>query len=201
MTSNRLPGPDADGRYGTDYVLLFVGKFAGVQFHIDTAVRAQLESHMTVLGPVVADQLLTRVRDDQRRTLIIALADEVKYSGDLRNFKYVFDRAKSARDLFGHAQQIAEAWNPANGSWALGVATRAGTKWPDLLPSPLVVDSVKGLIADCEWMSAVVTRLLFEMGWRVFALDGTDLEPPVPPATAPNGLPIPTPATARKARQ
>jgi hypothetical protein len=173
-------------------VLRFMGAFSSVQFAIDTMVSFHLKRQMTELGPEVADQLISRVRDDQRLKLFTAYAAEVKYDGDLKHFKLIYNRAKQLRDMIGHSLGIhGPVYRRATVPPIVSVA-RVSTSRIDLVPSPLFPSTFVRFTADCEWLSAHVYRAGYADRPEMFIdATGNPTAPPIPAALPDGGEPLP----------
>lgn len=172
-------------------VLRFMGAFSSVQFAIDTQLEFHLKRQMPKLGPVIREQFLNRVRDDQRMPLFEAFADEIDYSGDLTSARIVYNRAKQVRDFIGHSLGVVGPAYRVGGPASIGVTHLQGKRGP-LVPAELFPSTFDRLTADCEWLAAHATRA----GWVGKVADFIDMAgepwvPEVPPALPDGGEPLP----------
>lgn len=171
-------------------VIKFMGRFTTAQHGMNTAIESYLTRKMPVLGPALADEFFGRIRDDQRLRVFVAFARDCGYSGDLTDFRRIYDRAKQTRDLIGHSLDVTgPVWGSAG--WHVGV-TRLRTTKTNLVPSPLLPSTFDRLGHDCDWMDQHAMRALYEFDASIFVAPPgwTAPEPAIPPRTPSNGEPL-----------
>lgn len=84
--------------------LAVVGEFSKVQESIDQLVRVYVEKRASSLAQFLKEQnVLSRIPDQQRPRLVLAIADEFATPSDRARFREVFHRVKQVRDTIAHS--------------------------------------------------------------------------------------------------
>jgi len=162
-------------------VLAFMGQFSQTQFMIDWVIELYFRDVAPDALPILKKTLLANLADRHRIDLLEAVAASINYAGDLSTAKGAFDRAKRTRDFLGHAQGVAELWNPATQRRELAVTHETGRRHA-LVPDPLLPDTIDELQADCRWISDHAIRIIFEGNLsQIVDATGKPSEPPLPP--------------------
>jgi hypothetical protein len=178
-----------DGRVRADRieakVLRFLGEFSSLQASIDAAIAAYLADRMPAVGPLICENHVERLRDEDRIPLLLAMAADTGYSGDLSEAKARFVRAKETRDLIGHSQSVEHAYDPAADDWIVAVSRRATypSRRLNRVPHPLYPGTLDRLSNDCSWLAQHAWRIAYGAGVLGQVVDptGRSVEfPPIP---------------------
>lgn len=141
-------------------LLQFIGVFAKAQDIIDSTVQHQTRMAMPELGPLISERFLNRMNDDDRLTLLHAVATQVSYSGDLSRFDEVCKRAKIVRDRLTHGGVM-----PARGGEEYILSLTSKERAREISsPKNLSTADVQQFLAEASWLLAHVGRLGSEAG-------------------------------------
>lgn len=167
-------------------IVQFIGVFAKVQDLVDAIVQHHAKQAMPKLGPVISRRFLNRVNDNDRLTMLHAVASEGAYSGDLSKFDEVYSRVRVMRNRLTHGGAVPSR----NGTeYIIGLTpterARGVAASPNLSP-----EDADQILAEANWLLTHIAVLGVESGafsTSIVVSDGKT-EPyryPTPPAEPP----------------
>jgi hypothetical protein len=141
-------------------LLEFLGPFSHVQDVIDKVVtKIYFNKRIPKASAVVWRLAVSRIRDDERIKLFLAIAEDLDTDADLSNFGAIYNRVKSHRDLAGHSARFTTT-SPdqirIRRTLVLGPANDGKTDVVELDRNQ-VVDSLR----DCDWLVAQMLYVVF----------------------------------------
>lgn len=175
------------------WVLQFIADFSGVQSNIEMVLDRKLALETPAVAKVINKKFLRRLTDEDRWSLVKALAVDCDYDGDLRAASTAFWRCKRVRDLFAHRSDLPLVRTPSSPDYFYLIT---GSEAPDGLPDPLTPAALRQLSADCRWLSALVSHLASRSGVKFASFlvrersDGFRYLPSIE-CLAPPPLPVP----------
>lgn len=87
--------------------LALVGEFAAVQDNIDGFVSLYVQRRApSLVGYLKRQNILGRIPDPERPSLLLAIADEMDLNGDRSKFRDVYHRVKAVRDAIAHSADM-----------------------------------------------------------------------------------------------
>lgn len=140
--------------------LRFLGHFSNVQDQIESAARMLCFKRMQKGGGIIGDFVVSRINDEERVRLLMAIAEEMETDADLSNFKTVFMRVKKLRDAVAHASAFRTGNDPDRleiSRVALMVPTSRSKR---ATPDHVTRRQLTGAMHDCSWLYAQVTYVI-----------------------------------------
>lgn len=137
------------------WVLQLIADFSVLQSTVETAVDQKLALGAPAVAKVISKKYLRKLPDEDRWSLVKALATDTKYGGDMATASNLFWQAKRTRDLFAHRSDLPLVREPNNFQYFYLLS---GTT-PDGVPSPLTPAGVRQMSANCRWLRALVLHL------------------------------------------
>lgn len=145
--------PDADMHA---LVLQLLGGFSSVQGLIDEVAGMFFAKRMPKARDIVMKLAVSRIRDDERVRLFLAIAEDAGGDADLASFKTVYNRTKELRDSVAHSARI----HPIGfDQLMLNRRVKSGTPVRDIT-RPELLDALR----DCGWMEAQIVYTLVSSG-------------------------------------
>jgi hypothetical protein len=136
------------------WVLQLVSDYSMLQSSIEMAVEQKLSHSAPAMAKVISKKFLRRLTDDDRWSLVKALASDCGYTGDLGSASNIFWKAKRVRDLFAHRSDMLLVREPSSAEYFYLLFDA-----PDGIPKPLTPAVLRQLSADCRWLRALVDHL------------------------------------------
>jgi hypothetical protein len=136
------------------WVLQLVSDYSMLQSSIEMAVDRKLAQSAPAIAKVIRRKFLRRLTDDDRWSLVKALALDCGYTGDLGDASNIFWKAKRVRDLFAHRSDISLVREPSSTEYFYLLFDA-----PAGVPKPLTPAALRQMSADCRWLRALVDHL------------------------------------------
>ncbi|AMT72128.1 hypothetical protein [Mycobacteroides immunogenum] len=153
MTSSTAPQEDI-----RTLLLQFLGAYSRVQNYVDEVVaRTFFSKRLGMAAERVWKLAVSRIRDDERVPLFLAIADELKTDADLELFEDVYKKRKTLRDGIAHSAHFA-----ADGEHLVSIQRTVVATGLDPFPEPVKVDrdELLAAIRDCSWLQAQMVYVL-----------------------------------------
>lgn len=150
------------------WVLQLVADFSVLQSSIEMAVERKLALGTPAVAKVINKKFLRRLTDEDRWSLVKALAIDCSYDGDLSGASGLFWQCKRVRDLFAHQSDLALVRESGSSDYFYLVTGDV----PEGVPSPLTPAAVRQLSANCRWLRALVDHLASRSGVRFASFVG-----------------------------
>lgn len=144
------------------WVLQLIADFSVLQSSIEVAVDRKLALDTPAVAKVINKRFLRRLTDEDRWSLVKALAADSNYDGDLSAASAIFWQSKRVRNLFAHRSDLALVREPSSPEYFYLVNGDS----PEGIPSPLTPAAVRQLSANCRWLRALVEHLASRSGVR-----------------------------------
>ncbi|AKP59815.1 hypothetical protein [Mycobacteroides abscessus] len=163
-------------------VLNLLGAFSNLQDYADTMVaRRFFDKQIPKVADFVWKRAVSRIKDEERINLFLAIAEELDTDAELDSIKAVFMRAKRLRDNVAHSASIS-----ANGEGRLMISKTLVSSLQEPTPDPTEVErgQILAAIHDCRWVHAQMTYVMYAGNYYVkLYLGSVELEVLKPPGT------------------
>lgn len=163
-------------------VLNLLGAFSHLQEYADTMVaRRFFDKQIPKVADFVWKRAVSRIKDEERIDLFLAIAEELDTDAELDSAKAVFMRAKRLRDKVAHSASIS-----ANGEGRLTISKTLVSSFSEPKPDPTEVErgQILAAIHDCGWVQAQMTYVMYAGKYYVkMYLGSVELEVLKPPGT------------------
>lgn len=141
-----------------EFLLGFLGLFSHVQDLVDNVVAPTFfRRRIPMAADVVLKRTISRIKDEERVDLVLAIAAELNTDADLDSFKAVYMRVKRLRDKIAHSARF-----KAIDEDRMSIEKTMLVSIDESREAPIEVDRIQiGRAAhDCNWLQAQVLYII-----------------------------------------